>query len=109
MNVQDLITAVRYEKPITVLLWVDNQYGLIKWKQEAAFGKYSNIKLVNPDFVKLADAFGWQSIAVGAANELVPALNNAFNEKSKPTLVIVPVDYEENMKLTKRLGEIIAS
>ena len=32
MNVQDLITAVRYEKPITVLLWVDNQYGLIRWK-----------------------------------------------------------------------------
>ncbi|MDJ0829267.1 MAG: acetolactate synthase large subunit [Desulfobacterales bacterium] len=108
MNVQDMITAVRYDMPITVLLWVDKQYGLIKWKQEAAFGKYSNIKLVNPDFVKLADAFGWQSIAVGAANELVPALNNAFNEKSKPTLVIVPVDYEENMKLTKRLGEIIA-
>jgi acetolactate synthase-1/2/3 large subunit len=35
-------------------------------------------------------------------------MEKAFKEKSKPTLVIVPVDYEENMKLTKRLGEIIA-
>jgi acetolactate synthase-1/2/3 large subunit len=109
MNVQDLITAVRYEKPITVLLWVDNQYGLIKWKQEARFGKYSNIDLVNPDFVKLADAFGWQSIEVNTADQLIPALEQAFAEKSKPSLVIVPVDYDENMKLTKRLGEIIAS
>jgi acetolactate synthase-1/2/3 large subunit len=109
MNVQDLITAVRYEKPITVLLWVDNQYGLIKWKQEARFGKYSNIDLVNPDFVKLAEAFGWQPIEVNAADQLIPAMQKAFQEKSKPTLVIVPVDYEENMKLTKRLGEIIAS
>ncbi len=109
MNVQDLITAVRYEKPITVLLWVDNQYGLIKWKQEARFGKHSHIDLVNPDFVKLADAFGWQPIEVNAANELIPALEKAFNEQSKPSLVIVPVDYDENMKLTKRLGEIIAS
>ncbi len=109
MNVQDLITAVRYEKPITVLLWVDNQYGLIKWKQEARFGKHSHIDLVNPDFVKLADAFGWQPIEVNAAAELIPALEKAFNEQSKPSLVIVPVDYDENMKLTKRLGEIIAS
>jgi acetolactate synthase I/II/III large subunit len=108
MNVQDMITAVRYEKPITVLLWVDNQFGLIRWKQEARFGKYSNIALVNPDFVKLAEAFGWQPIEVKAADQLVPALEKGFQEKSKPTLVIVPVDYEENMKLTKRLGEIIA-
>jgi acetolactate synthase-1/2/3 large subunit len=87
---------------------VDKQFGLIKWKQEARFGKYSNIDLVNPDFVKLADAFGWQSIEVKAAEEFVPAMKKAFKETSKPTLVIVPVDYEENMKLTKRLGEIIA-
>ena len=109
MNVQDLITAVRYKVPITVLLWVDNQYGLIKWKQEAAFGKHSHIDLVNPDFVKLADSFGWQPIEVNAADELIPALEKAFKETSKPSLVIVPVDYDENMKLTKRLGEIIAS
>ena len=108
MNVQDMITAVRYHMPITVLLWVDEQYGLIKWKQEAAFGKYSHIDLVNPDFVKLADSFGWQSIEVKAAGELIPALDKAFKETAKPTLVIVPVDYDENMKLTKRLGEIIA-
>jgi acetolactate synthase-1/2/3 large subunit len=108
MNVQDLITAVRYEMPITVLLWVDNQYGLIKWKQEAGYGKHSHIDLLNPDFVKLADAFGWQSIEVTAAEQLIPAMEKAFKEQSKPTLVIVPVDYDENMKLTKRLGEIIA-
>ena len=44
-----------------------------------------------------------------AAAELIPALEKAFKEQSKPSLVIVPVDYDENMKLTKRLGEIIAS
>jgi len=108
MNVQDMITAARYKKPITVLLWVDNQFGLIRWKQEARFGKFSNIKLENPDFVKLADSFGWQPIAVQAADQFVPAMEKAFAEKSKPTLVIVPVDYDENMKLTKRLGEIIS-
>ena len=107
MNVQDLITAVRYQWPITVLLWVDNQYGLIKWKQEAGFGKHSNIDLVNPDFVKLAEAFGCQALEVSSAEELAPALQKAFAEQTKPSVVIVPVDYDENMKLTKRLGELI--
>ena len=108
MNVQDLSTAVRYEMPITILLWVDNQYGLIKWKQEAGHGKHSHIDLLNPDFVKLADAFGCQAIEVTAAEQLIPAMEKAFKEQSRPTLVIVPVDYDENMKLTRRLGEIIA-
>ncbi len=107
MNVQDLITAVRYKWPITVLLWVDNQYGLIKWKQEAAFGKSSHIELVNPDFAKLAESFGCQAIEVSSAEAFVPALELAFAEQSKPSVVIVPVDYDENMKLTKRLGKII--
>ncbi len=107
MNVQDLITAVRYQWPITVLLWVDNKYGLIKWKQEAGFGKYSHIDLVNPDFVKLAEAFGCQAIEVSSAEAFVPALKQAFAEQSRPSVIIVPVDYDENMKLTKRLGEII--
>ena len=36
------------------------------------------------------------------------ALENAFSVTDKPSLVIVPVDYSENMKLTKHLGEIVS-
>ena len=107
MNVQDLITAVRYHIPMTVLLWDDNQYGLIRWKQEAAYHKHSHIDLTNPDWMKLADSFGCQGIEVKATNEFIPAMKKAFAETSKPSIVVVPVDYRENLKLTERLGELL--
>jgi acetolactate synthase-1/2/3 large subunit len=108
MNVQDLITAVRYSAPITVVLWVDGQYGLIKWKQEVAFGVHSNIDLLNPDFIALAESFGCQALKVEKASDFKVALEKGFAEQSRPTVIVVPVDYGENMKLTKRLGEIIS-
>jgi acetolactate synthase-1/2/3 large subunit len=107
MNVQDLITAVRYETPITILVWEDHKYGLIEWKQEASFGKSSHIDLVNPDLIQLAEAFGCQAIQVNSVSGFTDALNSAFAEISRPTVIVAPVDYAENMKLTRRLGEII--
>lgn len=107
MNVQDLATAVQYNIPTTMLVWEDGTYGLIKWKQEAQFGKHAYIDLKNPDLIRLAEAFGCQGIRVESANDLRPALEKALQEKNKPSVVVVPVDYSENMKLTQRLGELV--
>jgi acetolactate synthase-1/2/3 large subunit len=38
---------------------------------------------------------------------LKPALKQALAEKDRPSVVVVPVDYNENLKLTKRLGELL--
>ncbi|MEE8105617.1 MAG: acetolactate synthase large subunit [Planctomycetota bacterium] len=105
MNIQDLETAVREKIPIVVLVWEDSEYGLIKWKQEAAFGKHSHIKFTNPDWMKLADAFGMAGFKVNAAGELRGALEQAF-AAGRPALVSVPVDYSENLKLTHKLESI---
>ena len=43
--------------------------------------------------------------AIKAAEEIVPTLEEAFNQ-DKPALIAVPVDYRENMKLTDRLGKV---
>jgi acetolactate synthase I/II/III large subunit len=107
MNVQELATAVQYNIPTTFMIWQDDGYGLIKWKQEARFGRSSHTEIHNPDLLKLAQSFGCQGIEVGAANELTPALEKAFAQKTKPTVIIVKVDYSENMKLTERLGRVI--
>jgi acetolactate synthase-1/2/3 large subunit len=107
MNVQDLITAVRYDTPITALVWEDHKYGLIEWKQEEAFGKSSYVDLVNPDLIQLAEAFGCQALRVDSVAGFADALAAAFAETSRPTVIVAPVDYAENMKLTRRLGEII--
>ena len=109
MSVQALVTAVRYQIPITVVIWEDDAYGLIKWKQEMAYHTYSNIELHNPDLVQLAIALGANSQRIDNISELKPALKDAFAQQQKPTILVLPVDYAENMKLTKHLGEIISS
>jgi len=105
MNIQELETAVREKLPIVVMVWTDSEYGLIKWKQEAAFGKHSHIAFTNPDWMKLADAFGMAGFRVEKPDDLPAALEGAL-EAGRPALVEVPVDYSENMKLTGRLKEI---
>lgn len=108
MNVQELATAVQYNIPATILVWEDGGYGLIKWKQMNRFGKYSHTDFTNPDIVRMAESFGCNAIRVEASRDLVPVLQAGFSEKKCPTVIVVPVDYEENMKLTEKLGRIIS-
>jgi len=90
---------------MVILVWTDSQYGLIRWKQEAEFGRNSHIDFQNPDFVKLAEAFGAIGKRVESADELPRVLNQAL-DAGCPVVIDCPVDYSENMKLSRRLGEI---
>jgi acetolactate synthase-1/2/3 large subunit len=106
MNSQEMETAVRAQANIVVLVWRDETFGLIKWKQMSQFGRPSHIDFGNPDFVQYARSFGWAAERVDAASELVPALEAAF-EAGRPALVDVPVDATENLKLTERLESFV--
>lgn len=106
MNVQDLETAVRKKLNIVAMVWLDGEYGLIKWKQQNGFnGKHSDLAFNNPDFAKLAESFGMWGRELTAADQITDALEEAFKQEG-PALIAVPVDYAENMKLTERLGNV---
>ncbi len=105
MNVQEMETAARLGSKIVVLVWEDNEYGLIAWKQESHFGRHTDLAFGNPDWNKLADSFGWRGHYVENAIDLAPTLDAALNEDG-PSLVVIPIDYRENALLTKKLGEI---
>ena len=53
----------------------------------------------------LAQSFGAWSKVLTAPEQLTPALEEAFAQEG-PALIAVPVDYAENRKLTKRLGDL---
>jgi len=109
MNVQDLETAVRNKIAFVTMVWDDGEYGLIKWKQQNGFdGRHSELAFNNPDWELLAKAFGMFGKTITAAEDIVPSLQEAF-EQDGPALLSVKVDYDENRKLTKRLGEILAT
>ncbi len=109
MNVQDLETAARLGLNTVNMVWLDGEYGLIKWKQQNHFdGKHSDLKFNNPDFELLAQAFGIWGKVLDGPGQVTAALEEAFAQ-DKPAIIAVPVDYSENQKLTKRLGDIDVS
>ncbi len=109
MNVQDLETAVRYKIPFVCVIFCDEEYGLIKWKQQNQFdGDHFKLDFKNPDFELLAKAFGCWGKTVTRGEDLRGIIEEAFRQEG-PALVAVPIDYSENLKLTKRLGAIEAT
>ncbi|MEM6582142.1 MAG: acetolactate synthase large subunit, partial [Pseudomonadota bacterium] len=59
MNVQEMETASRLNSNITMMVWDDQAYGLIAWKQWAEFGRHTDLSFGNPNWGMLAGAFGW--------------------------------------------------
>ena len=106
MNVQEMETARRLGVNCTVMVWDDNGYGLIKWKQENEFGRHTELDFGNPDWLQLASAFGWHGHHVTRSRELHEVLETCFAEQG-PSLLVLPIDYRENRALTERLGNIV--
>ena len=105
MNSQEIETALREKVPITILVWVDDAYGLIKWKMEMEIGHATAIEFTNPDFVAYAVSFGARGYRITAADQLLPALQEALAADTV-SVIACPVDYSENLRLTASLGEL---
>ena len=103
MNLQEMETATRLGSNIVVVVWEDCAYGLIAWKQEMTFDRHTNLSFNNPDWLKLAESFGWNGHYCVNSRDLRGVLSQALDE-SGPSLVVVPIDYRENMLLAKELG-----
>jgi len=103
MNVQEMETATRLGVPVVAVVWVDGAYGVIGWKQERRFGRTHAIEFGNPAFAELASAFGWAHRETTDAAALRDALAGSLDGEV-PTLITVPIDYRQNMRLAN-LGE----
>jgi acetolactate synthase-1/2/3 large subunit len=105
MNSQEIETAVRERIPLTVLIWQDDAYGLIKWKMNLEIGHDVVTDFSNPDFVAYAKSFGARGYQVEAASDLLPILNQALADDAV-SVIACPVDYSENLRLTGALGDL---
>lgn len=105
MNGQEMETARRLNSNITVMVWEDGGYGLISWKQENEFNRSTDLAFSNPDWLLLAQSFGWHGHVVTDAAKLRDVLEQTFHEAG-PSLLVIPIDYNENTLLTRRLQEL---
>ncbi|WP_439534051.1 acetolactate synthase 3 large subunit [Polymorphobacter sp.] len=72
MNIQELGTATQYRLPVKVFI-INNEYmGMVRQWQELNHGsRYSqSYSDALPDFIKLADAYGWKGITIEDADDL---------------------------------------
>jgi acetolactate synthase-1/2/3 large subunit len=107
MNSQELETARRIGTNIVVVVWRDDGYGLIDWKQRNEFGQPFGVTFTNPDLVAYAESFGIAGFRPASAADLEPTLRRALAVDG-PAVVDVPIDYTENLRLTERLGALAA-
>ena len=105
MNSQEIETALRLGLALTILIWVDHHYGLIKWKMDLELGHDVATGFSNPDFVAYAESFGARGSRVASAGDLLPMLTDAL---ARPTVSVIecPVDYSANLALTDALGRL---
>ena len=90
-NSQELATAVRYGINAVALVFNDHAYGNVRRDQRRRFdGRVYGSELYNPDFMKLAEAYGVRGMRAFGPDELEAALKRAV-ASPVPTLIEVPV------------------
>jgi len=90
-NVQELSTVARHGIGVVTVVFDDGAYGNVRRIQKESFGGHTIASdLLNPDFSKLADAFGIRSFTAEQPDKLAGALREAL-KSDEPTLIVVPV------------------
>ena len=90
-NSQELATAVKYGINAVVIVFNDNAYGNVLRDQKLDYnGRTIGADLHNPDFVKLAEAYGARGLRARDASELEATLREALSVEA-PALIEVPV------------------
>jgi len=103
MNMQELETAVRLKTPIVNVIWENQQYGSIVWKQDKKFGRHFGTDFANPDFVKLAESFGMPAWRCESIDDYPERLRQAL-DLDVPSLIVLPIDYSLDVTFSEELG-----
>jgi acetolactate synthase-1/2/3 large subunit len=103
MNMQELETAVRLRTPVVNVIWENRQYGSIVWKQDKKFGRHFGTDFTNPDFVRLAEAFGMPAWRCESVEDFGRHLRHALT-LDLPSLIVIPIDYSIDVSISEELG-----
>jgi acetolactate synthase-1/2/3 large subunit len=97
MTLQDLATAVEWALPLKIYIIDNGSLGMVRQWQELFYReRYSHVYLKNPDFAKLADAYGAVGINVRRTDELRPAILRSLEVTDRPCVVAIACDPDEN-------------
>ena len=95
MNSQEMATATINKVGVKVLIMDNRALGMVhQWQRLFYNERYSFTELdANPDFVKLADAYGWQAARISKPEEIDGALDAMLSAEGPYLLdVQIPID-----------------
>jgi acetolactate synthase-1/2/3 large subunit len=98
MNIQELATARECGAPVKIAILNNNYLGMVRQWQEAFFdNRLSGVDLEgNPDFVKLAEAYGVKGIRIRRPADVDRRLKEA-RDHDGPVVVVAEVVKEGNV------------
>jgi acetolactate synthase-1/2/3 large subunit len=99
MNIQELATAVQYKIPVVICILNNHFLGMVRQWQSLFFrGRYSYTDMCHqPDFVKLAEAYGAVGMRVTKAEDVEGALREAMQVTDRPVIIDFWVEREANV------------
>jgi acetolactate synthase-1/2/3 large subunit len=98
MNSQEMATIVEHRLPIKIFVINNGFLGMVRQWQELFWRRrYSQVELANPDFVKLAEAYGARGMRVRASDQVEAAVKEALEYRDGPILVEFVVEREDNV------------
>lgn len=104
MNIQELGTIMQSDIPVKIVLLNNNYLGNVRQWQELFFNRrYSCTVMANPDYMKIAEAYGINSRRVTEREELGEAINEMLNSEGAYILEI-GCQNEENVWPMVALG-----
>jgi len=109
MNIQEMATAVQYNVPVKIVLLNNGYLGMVRQWQELYYGKrYSHTDMTyQPDFVKVAEAYGMVGLRATKPNEVEATLKKGLSIP-KPVLMDFQVCREECVYPMVRPGASIS-
>lgn len=111
MNIQELGTAVQYNLPVIICILNNHFLGMVRqWQGLFYGGRYSYTDMSHqPDFVKLAEAYGAVGIRVTEPGDIKRALLEAMQVKDRPVVLDFWVEREADVYPMVPPGESISN
>jgi acetolactate synthase-1/2/3 large subunit len=96
MTSQELATVVEYELPIKYAIINNGYLGMVRqWQDMFYKGNLSSVRMYQPDFVRLAEAYGLRALRVTDKSQVQNAIDQALNHPG-PVLIDFQVEEAEN-------------
>lgn len=93
-TLEELGAAVHHRIPVQMVIFNDGTHTAVKAAQQRTYpGRFMAVDLINPDYVKIADAYGMEGVHANSPEELAETLRRT-RDKDEPTIINVPISIE---------------